>query len=96
MEEQSVRHAQSSRFRSLLYLLPGIHLGACLVIAIAKLQSGWEQMIKIDFPFSVLLVALAWRLDHPFLWFGFLGTLWWYFVSWVAWSLYRTRRGSAS
>ena len=94
MEQQSVRHAQSSTFRSLLYLLPALHLSACLVIAIAKLESGWEQMIKIDFPFSVLLVALGWRLGHPFLWFGVLGTLWWYFLSWLLFLLIGSlRRG---
>lgn len=67
------------------YLLPALHLCACLVIAIAKIESGWEQMIKIDFPFSLLLVALMYAKDHPLLWFGVLGTLWWFFLPWFFW-----------
>jgi hypothetical protein len=67
------------------YLLPILHLCACLVIAIAKIESGWEQMIKIDFPFSLLLVALIYAKDHALLWFGVLGTLWWFFLPWFFW-----------
>jgi hypothetical protein len=69
----------------LVYLLPAMHLCACLVVSAARIESGWEQMIKVDFPFSILLAALTWRLEHPLLWFGLLGTLWWYLLSWVAW-----------
>lgn len=67
------------------YLLPTLHLFACAVIALAKIDSGWEKLIIIDFPFSVLLVALTYAKVYPFLWFGVLGTLWWFFLPWFFW-----------
>ena len=81
---------------ALVFLAPLLHLVACVVIQVAGLERGWEQMIKVDFPFSILLVALTWRLDVPVLWFGALGTLWWYIVSWTIWRLFRVRRVRAS
>ena len=38
-------------------------------------------MIKVDFPFSALLIIFDWRYDYPLLWFGVFGTLWWYLLS---------------
>lgn len=67
------------------YLLPLAHLCACFVIAIAKIESGWVQMIKIDFPFSLVLIGLTYAKDFPLLWFGVLGTLWWFFLPWFFW-----------
>lgn len=74
-----------ARFSGLIHVLPFIHFSICVVIAVGQIEKGWEEMILIDFPFSVFLVALVWRLDYPLLWFGVLGTLWWYVLSWVAW-----------
>ena len=78
-----------SRIRSVLsvcrYLLPPIHLAARLLISIANVQSGWEQMIKIDFPFSIVLGGLVFAKDRPLLWFGVLGSLWWFLVPWFFW-----------
>src|ERR1700749_461681 len=65
-----------SRMREVLsvcmYALPLAHPCACIVISIANIESGWKQMIKIDFPFSVVLVGLVYAKDWPLLWFGVL------------------------
>jgi hypothetical protein len=55
------------------------------VISFANIESGWEQMIKVDFPFSIVLVGLSFRSDRPLLWFGVLGSLWWFFLAWFFW-----------
>jgi hypothetical protein len=72
-----------------LLLLPLFHLVACAVIALAKIESGVHYMIYVDFPFSILLVALGWRNDNFLFWFATLGTLWWYLLSRVVYSLLR-------
>jgi hypothetical protein len=79
----------SPKHPSLVYLLllPMLHLGACAIIALAKLESGVHYMIYVDFPFSLLLVMLGWRNDNFLFWFATLGTLWWYPVSWAAYSM---------
>ena len=78
-----------SRMRGILsicrYTLPLVHLCACLFIAVANIESGWEQMIEIDFPFSIVLVGLVYLKDWPLLWFGVLGSLWWFFLPWFFW-----------
>jgi hypothetical protein len=65
----------------LIYLLPILHFCACLIIAIARLESGWEYMMIVDLPASVLIMAEAYNFDHPFILFGIFGTLWWYLLS---------------
>jgi hypothetical protein len=72
----------------LVYVLPFIHLCACLIVAFARIETGWEQLIKFDFPFSIVLAGLTFRLDHPLIWFGILGTLWWYLWSWIVWLIF--------
>jgi len=67
----------------LIWILPAVHLSACVAISLGNLTTGWEQMIKVDFPISLLLVGLTWRLDHPLLWFGTLGTLWWWLLGFL-------------
>jgi hypothetical protein len=37
----------------------------------------------MDFPFSIALLPLL-KVASPILVFGFLGTLWWYALSWCA------------
>ena len=44
-------------------------------------------MIYVDFPLSILLVALGWRNDNFLFWFATLGTLWWYLLSRAAYSI---------
>jgi hypothetical protein len=65
----------------LVHLLPFLHLCACLTIALAHLESAWQYMILIDFPMSVIMIAISYNFDHPLLIFGTLGTLWWYLLS---------------
>lgn len=77
-----------------LLLLPLLHLGACAVIALVKLESGIHYLIYVDFPFSIVLVALGWRKDNFLFWFATLGTLWWYLLSRMLSSLLRRRKSS--
>jgi pilus assembly protein TadC len=79
----------------LIYGLPVLHFCACVVIAFSKLESGWEYMIYVDFPFSVLMVALLFRSIPPLISVGLFGSLWWYLLSRYAeilFSRYRQRR----
>jgi hypothetical protein len=70
-----------------LLLLPLLHLGAGAIIALVKIESGVHYMIYVDFPFSLILVMLGWRNDNFLFWFATLGTLWWYLLSWAAYSM---------
>ena len=81
---------------SWIYLvpLPLLHLCACVIIGLAKIESGVHYMIYVDFPFSLVLVALGWRNDNFLFWFATLGTLWWYVLSWAAYSLLSKWRSS--
>jgi hypothetical protein len=71
----------SSHNPLLVYLLPFLHLGGCVTIWAGHIDSGWQKLIIVDFPFSLVLVALLYRDDNPLLIFGVLGTLWWYVLS---------------
>jgi hypothetical protein len=67
-------------FRAFLIgLLPFAHLCAC--VAVLLLKTDWDVMMVVDFPVSVVCVALSFALGLPVLWFGILGTLWWYFLA---------------
>jgi hypothetical protein len=65
----------------LVFLLPLLHLCTCIIIVLAQLGKGWEYLGLIDFPASVLIVAIDYNFDHPLILFGVFGTLWWYFLS---------------
>jgi hypothetical protein len=73
-----------------IHLRPFLRLCVCLTITFAGLESGLHYLIPIDFPVSIVGVAMMFRYGnhqiyyHPLLWFGTLGTLWWYFQSRVA------------
>jgi hypothetical protein len=66
----------------LLFVLPGIHLVFCIIIALSSSEGSWQwfPVFFIDLPFSLLLVFLQ-NVISPILVFGILGTLWWYIVS---------------
>jgi len=64
----------------LVYLLPFLHLSACLVMWLEHVQN-LEFMILIDFPSSIPVVALLYAGFNPWICFGILGTLWWYLLS---------------
>jgi hypothetical protein len=72
----------TSKLRFLLvHLLPVAHICACLTIALAHLDAGWEFLGLMDFPASIMVVTLIYDFDHPLILFGIIGTLWWYVLS---------------
>jgi len=77
----------------LIYLLPSLHLGACLAMWLSDYHN-LEPMILIDFPFSVLAVVAAYQGVNPWIIFGIVGTLWWYFISrFIRWIVIGTTTG---
>ena len=82
----------SSHNPFLVCILPFLHLGACLAIWIGHINTGWQKLLIIDFPFSVVLAALMFRDVNQLLNFGILGTLWWYVLSLAARRLFRKGR----
>jgi hypothetical protein len=78
------------RFR-IVHLLPGLHLFACLTIALAHLNSAWGYLALIDIPMSVIIIAISYSFDHPLILFGTLGTLWWYLLSRAAGIVFRLK-----
>jgi hypothetical protein len=71
-----------SRFRLvLILLLPALHLGACLVVWVANIDSGVEVIGRIDLPFTILIAPFVFWSRYPMVWIAVLGTLWWYLVS---------------
>ncbi len=84
----------------LVHLLPFLHLCACLAITLEGIENGWQYLILIDFPISLVGVMMMFRCDgnqiwcHPLIWFGILGTLWWYLLSRIAEYVFTVARGS--
>lgn len=70
----------------LTFVMPIIHLFACVVVEPGKIEAGWILMAWMDFPIGLFLGGLAFRDGHFLFWFGVFGTLWWYLVSWAAWA----------
>jgi hypothetical protein len=66
---------------SLIYLAPFLHLCACLIIAVLRLESGWHYMTIVDVPASTVVIAMLYDFDHPLILFGVIGTLWWFLLS---------------
>ena len=67
----------------LVYFLPFLHVCACL--ATAAIGSDWKYIGLVDYPASIVAVGLAWHYNaSPLLFFGIIGTLWWYLLSWAA------------
>ena len=85
------RSDASSRSPFLVYLLPFLHLGACVAIWVGHVDNGWEKLIIVDFPFSIVFAGLMFRGINPLLSFGILGTLWWYVLSLVVRRFFRAR-----
>jgi hypothetical protein len=73
-----------------VYLLPILHLGVCLAIWFGHINTGWQYLLMIDFPFSVVLAGLMFAGVNQLLSFGILGTLWWYVLSLAARRFLRT------
>lgn len=91
MEDNPIGKSETKVLLALL-ILPLMHFSACLIIAFKGIQRGWERLVIIDFPFSILMVGLSFRSDRPLLWFGLLGSLWWLFLSWLVWFLLSGRK----
>ena len=70
-----------------VYILPLVHLGACLAFGLLRVDSAWQYMAPIDVPASVFILALSYNYDHPVILFGAIGTLWWYLLSMALWVL---------
>ena len=78
-----------------VYLLPTVHLLACLAVlltyvvpALQNVEGWWEPIIMADSPISVVGVGLA--FSHQVLacvWFTVAGTAWWYLLSVAAFKL---------
>lgn len=69
-----------NKFPLSVYLLPLLHLCACVLITVANID-GWGAMFVVDLPVSLLIAPLPWYSIHPLVAFGILGTLWWYVLS---------------
>jgi hypothetical protein len=74
--------SQSTSRILLVYTLPFLHGCGCIATAIADLDSGWKYIGLVDFPVSIAAVGLSMHYDvPPLIFFGLIGTLWWYLLS---------------
>jgi hypothetical protein len=72
-----------------IYLLPILHLCACLISMVGYLVPRlqylgmvWTGIMFADFPISLLAFALAWKYSAlATAWILVCGTLWWYLLS---------------
>jgi hypothetical protein len=87
-----------------VYLLPVLHLSACLISmvghVIPSLQSLgiiWVGILLVDLPVSAPAYVLAWW-NGPItvIWIVVVGTLWWYFLSRVIERLIKKNKTKAS
>jgi hypothetical protein len=77
-----------TRFRW-VYLLPVLHLCACLTSVVGHVIPGlqylgivWVFIMLIDLPVSAIAYALAWNHGTVAgIWVVVVGTLWWYLLS---------------
>jgi hypothetical protein len=74
---------RGSRWRLFaILILPLLHLCVCMVVAHVGPNVNLEPIIIIDAPFSLfVLLLMGWDSPHPLIWFGVLGTLWWYLLA---------------
>lgn|GEM_PF-2265749 len=62
-------------------ILPLMHICLCIGNAPSDTKVGYLlPLIYVDFPLSIVLLGLAWNSHYLFVWFGVLGTLWWYLL----------------
>jgi hypothetical protein len=79
MEAHQDHAIRGWRFAALVVAL--IHLCGCIAIALSDSVEGHKLLVRVDFPFTLILLAVfGWRTPHLLLWFGIFGTAWWYFV----------------
>jgi hypothetical protein len=71
----------------LTFVLPIVHLALCIAADRGAIDDGWILLTTVDLPAGLLLGGLTFQgYGPPLLWFGVFGTLWWFLVSWGAWS----------
>lgn len=71
-----------------VYVLPAVHLCACLMLPLAMLtRQGalaivWEFVMLVDLPLSFPAYILGWKYQLlAATWIVVVGTWWWYFLS---------------
>lgn len=72
-----------------VYLLPILHLCACLISMVGYLVPSlqylgivWTGIMLVDLPISLVAFALAWKYSAlAAAWILVAGTLWWYLLS---------------
>ena len=62
-----------------------LHMCLCIAAAMFEQSGRLEQIVTlVDLPFSIVLIIVGWNSPHLLIWFGVLGTLWWYFLVYMA------------
>ena len=76
------RFLLSRRWYISAVILALMHLIAWIANAPSNSRIGnLQPLILLDFPLSVVLLGLGWNSQHLFLWFGILGTIWWFLLA---------------
>ena len=86
-DERYVVFKMTNVNRAWVYLLPLLHVLACVAtaaFAAMYVNTEWTYVVFADYPVSLVVVGLAWHYKWPlFPLFAIIGTLWWYLVSLV-------------
>jgi len=80
---------KSTKRSFLVYVLPLVHLGACLISMVGHVIPSlqylgiiWVGVMLVDLPVSAIAYALAWKHGTvATIWVVVVGTLWWYLLS---------------
>jgi hypothetical protein len=96
-DEEKFTRQEHSRW---VYVLPALHLCACLTVAIAFVIPSLqflgvieEFILLADLPISIVSYALAFHYTWlATIWLFVAGTLWWYLLSRAAKFVIDTRR----
>jgi hypothetical protein len=65
-----------------LFIFPFLHICVCVATAFSRPVVDLEPLTMIDAPFSFFIIALmGWNTHHPLIWFGILGSVWWYLLA---------------
>ncbi len=78
-----------TRRKAWTYFLPFLHLCACFISMLGHLIPSlqylgivWTGIMLVDFPISLVALALAWKYSAlATAWILVVGTLWWYLLS---------------
>jgi len=69
-----------------LAILPALHLLLCFCVLQQHFEGSWGGffIFLADYPFSILILLIADQLKLGIVALVVLGTLWWYFLGWIA------------